>query len=513
MMRKWMLAILSLWTAAAFAAEESDRPEPLSEFNSGSMKWSLSQYATLKDQILTVKVPEQATGKSNWTSTEIDLKPFRSQTLCFTVKARAINVSKPAQSWNGVKFMLNYLPAGGTERWHHPSNLFGSFEWQEIAFSAGIDANADKGKLILGLQDSNGEVEFDLSSLKVYRTFAMVNSDYVVNYPDRIKNMPLHRGVMSPHTMTEDDFKTLKAWHVNLIRLQITRFWGQSGTDRDLDDYDKWLGEKLDHLDQVLKWANEYGIKVIIDLHSPPGGRDKTRDMTMFYDKKYADHFIKVWQRIAKRYQGNPAVWGYDLVNEPVQSRPAKYDYWTLQRMAAEAVREIDPDTPIIIESNEWDSPNAFAYLPPLKMDNVIYQVHMYIPGTFTHQGVHNTFGEQSKKDFVTYPGMIEGAEWNIDQIRKALKPVRDFQQKHNARILVGEFSAIAWAPGADQYLQDCITVFEENNWDWTYHAFREWPGWSVEHVGSNPDDLKLAPEDTARKKVLLKGYLKNVQP
>ena len=110
------------------------------------------------------------------------------------------------------------------------------------------------------------------------------------------------------------------------------------------------------------------GLRFVIDLHSPPGGRDEAHDMTMFYDKKYADHFIRCWRKIAKRFKGNPAVWGYDLINEPVQMRPAEFDYRNLQRMAAEAIREIDPDTPIIFESNLWDAADTFRSLRPLEM-------------------------------------------------------------------------------------------------------------------------------------------------
>ena len=67
------------------------------------------------------------------------------------------------------------------------------------------------------------------------------------------------------------------------------------------------------------------------------------------------------------------------------------------------------------------------------------------------------------------------------------------------------EFSAVAWAPGADQYLRDCISIFEEYGWDWTYHAFREWPGWSVEHEG--PDAHHFVPTaDTPRKRALVEG-------
>ena len=42
---------------------------------------------------------------------------------------------------------------------------------------------------------------------------------------------------------------------------------------------------------------------------------------------------------------------------------------------------------------------------------------------------------------------------------------------------------------------------------DWSYHAFREWSGWSVEHT-SDRNNPAPSPVDTDRKKVLIK-YLK----
>lgn len=83
---------------------------------------------------------------------------------------------------------------------------------------------------------------------------------------------------------------------------------------------------------------------------------------------------------------------------------------------------------------------------------------------------------------------------------------MRAFERKHDAKIYVGEFSAIAWAEGADRYLRDCISVFEEYGWDWSYHAFREFQGWSVEHEG--PDAQHLVPScDNPRKRALLSGF------
>ena len=218
----------------------------------------------------------------------------------------------------------------------------------------------------------------------------------------------------------------------------------------------------------------------------------------MFREKKYADAFVDAWRRIATRFKGNAdAIYGYDLVNEPLQRGRAPFDYWALQRRAAEAVREIDPDTPIVFEANEQDTPAAFAYLSPLAMDNVVYQVHCYAPPGFTHQGV-GAFERGTK-----WPDPEKG--WDKEYVRRALEPVREFEKRHRARIYVGEFSAIAWAEGAENYLRDCIELFEEYGWDWTYHAFREWNGWSVEHEG--PDVNHMAPSaDNPRKRALLDG-------
>ena len=57
----------------------------------------------------------------------------------------------------------------------------------------------------------------------------------------------------------------------------------------------------------------------------------------------------------------------------------------------------------------------------------------------------------------------------------------------------VGEFSAIIWAPGksAYNYLSDLLDIYESEGWDWAYHAYREWYGWSLEHEASDKQNVK----------------------
>jgi len=92
--------------------------------------------------------------------------------------------------------------------------------------------------------------------------------------------------------------------------------------------------------------------------------------------------------------------------------------------------------------------------------------------------------------------------------------PAIEFQQAYNVHIYVGEFSVIRWAPGDSgyQYLRDVIDLFEEYGWDWSYHAFREWDGWSVEH-GPDRSDRKPTDRPTARMKLLLDWFAMNRRP
>lgn len=111
--------------------------------------------------------------------------------------------------------------------------------------------------------------------------------------------------------------------------------------------------------------------------------------------------------------------------------------------------------------------------------------------------------GTGGATDVYTYPDESRG--WNKAYLEQCLLPVLEFERKHHAKIYVGEFSATTWASGCDQFLADCTSIFNAHGWDWTYHAFREWDGWSVEHVATEPN--KCTPSlDNPRLRALVSG-------
>ncbi|MBR3084809.1 MAG: cellulase family glycosylhydrolase [Kiritimatiellae bacterium] len=472
------------------------------------LEWRLpAEYAKIDGGRLVVDIPADAYPADAVAEAELPAELFSGfEGFSMSVSAEGAGLRKPTKNWLGLKFQMHWSnSATGREAYPNSANELGDFATKTLVNEVNFGgAKPDKVTLMLGLQGTSGRVAFDLTTLRGAPSkglFRLVNQDWKVKYPVAAAGTSgRRRGCMLPaRDTTEDDIETLRSWGATLARFQIMRNWSGRDDNQDLEEYAAWIDSRLDNLEDVLRWAGARGMKIVIDLHTPPGGK-RARDgqMNMFEDDRFADAWIDTWRRIATRFRGNPAIYGYDLINEPSQKERVRNDYWTLQRRAAETVRAIDPDTPIIIESDGSDAPAAYAWLSPLRMDNVIYQVHVYAPMLFTHQGVHGrTSGEK-------WPD--PGRKWDKDFLRETLRPVREFALRHNARIYVGEFSAIAWAEGAENYLRDCIDLFEEYGWDWTYHAFREWKGWSVEYEG--PDIGHMAPsEDNPRKRVLLEGF------
>ena len=67
-------------------------------------------------------------------------------------------------------------------------------------------------------------------------------------------------------------------------------------------------------------------------------------------------------------------------------------------------------------------------------------------------------------------------------------------------------------SPPGGQRLKDLIDIFEAHGWDWSYHAFREWDGWSVEY-GADAKDHGRARTPTDRERLLRSWFAQNLKP
>ncbi len=314
-----------------------------------------------------------------------------------------------------------------------------------------------------------------------------------------------------------EDLSAAAAYGVRLIRLflpGIDREWPEEQDYFASDEY----ARRLAALDEVIRIAAANGMKVVVAGGTVPGrmynwNEHGRGDRRLWRAHWRHDEFAAFWRRMAERYGANPAVIGYELLNEPHFEQSREPDRWSraflaafaedvrdtpgdlnlLYRRAVAAIRAVDRETPIVLDSGAWASPATFFYLQPVKGDDrIIYSFHWYEPQSFTvwrnHQGS------------ATYPGCVTEEEsagedrvevaWDIGAHRRFMAaPVQAWQKEHSIpsnRILCGEFSADRRATGAAEWNRDVIAVLDENGWHWTYYIFRE-RGW-------NAKDFELGP-------------------
>eukprot|EP00897_Mesotaenium_endlicherianum_P007681 jgi/Mesen1/6941/ME000036S06267 len=120
--------------------------------------------------------------------------------------------------------------------------------------------------------------------------------------------------------VTEDDFATLAANGVNVVRIPVG--WWIAHEDAPPAP---WVGGGHRHLDNAFLWAGQHGVLVLVDLHAAPGcqngwdnggSRDGSCDFTQPGSSHVADT-LRVIRWLAQRYGAHKALFGFQLLNEP----------------------------------------------------------------------------------------------------------------------------------------------------------------------------------------------------
>ena len=523
-MKKVLLAAVLAATGFALTADESAALAPSFVWKPlAGLTWRTTGAAKIENGVLTVDLDRV---DEAYAQAEIDLSGYDGKAFELAAVVETKGVADAPKSYLGYRFAVNYLDMsmGGNRSWPGGPHVVGDFGPAESVFIDRTDKVRRKAFIQIGLCHARGHVKCDLSTLRIREPQPLVprrNAGYKVKYPDRVRNLPRLRGAMLGG-MGGDAWDELQRWGANLVRYQFAVRGTGPATNFTAyaEGFRKNLVRELDNIMATLDKAKAHGMKVVIDAHYACGGTCspslgdplvQNGDWRIFHDRRYADLFLWSWERIAERCKGRHAdIYGYDLMNEACHKAQAlpDGDIVGLQARIAKAIRAIDPETTIIVESMYCD-PGWFRSLSAIDLDNVIYQVHLYYPHDYTHQGILTP-----ASDVYCWPDAKKG--WNRDFLMRSLKPVIDFQKEHDAKMFVGEFSAIAWAANAEGYLRDCISIFEELGWDWTYHAFREFSGWSVEQeaTGRGMKGATYRPsKDNARMRVLKQGLAGEIVP
>lgn len=290
---------------------------------------------------------------------------------------------------------------------------------------------------------------------------------------------------------------------VDFVRLAPAKWW-TAQTDFLVGNVDCYQGipeADLFKLHEVLHWADSLDMKIVLTMLSLPGLRwrqhnEDILDHRFWQDSLYQPRAALFWKHVAKAFNGHPAIVGYNILNEPVPERAPEYakaefqsweewyesvkgttaDLNSFYRLAIEKIREVDAETPIILDCGSWANPVAMTYLEPVDDSLVLYSLHMYEPWDYVSR-MNNGRHAYEEVDF--------------DSLQSLITPVVKWQEKNQIpsnQVLVGEFGVFRMNPGAGKYLADLISIFDQQGWHWAYYAFREddWHGMDYE-LGSKP--------------------------
>ena len=183
--------------------------------------------------------------------------------------------------------------------------------------------------------------------------------------------------------ITQDDIRFIKSVGFNMVRIPLhyRLFMTDDGT---------MTGEGWALLDRVLGWVREAGLYAIVDLHAAPGGQtginhdDGPGYPLMFYVPRDRALAVKLWRAIAERYRGNPAILGYDILNEPIAPY---HDTATLNprlepfyKDVTAVIRAVDPGRIVFLAGGQWSS--SFDMFDPPFTENLAYTYHSFWAST-----------------------------------------------------------------------------------------------------------------------------------
>ncbi|WP_045234844.1 glycoside hydrolase family 5 protein [Deinococcus pimensis] len=282
---------------------------------------------------------------------------------------------------------------------------------------------------------------------------------------------------LADHFFTEHDVKFIASLGLNTVRIPVH----YRHLERD-DAPFTYLESGFRRLGQAVEWCARHGLYAVIDLHVVQGWQNSdwhadnaSRHSLFWQHPHFQQRFTALWREIAARYSGNPAVAGYDVMNEPLSNAPhgRLHDHYTpdwttmnrVYRDVVTAIREVDADHVVFLEGDHFGA--RFDGLDAPFDANLAYSSHHYTgPG----------FGPGP------YPG---GTFWGREGTKATLRDDfhasegARFARRHGVPLWVGEFGSVYNGPEHERpdrlrALDDQLDVLEEFGAHWTTWTYKD---------------------------------------
>ncbi|MGT2799726.1 glycoside hydrolase family 5 protein [Streptococcus marmotae] len=258
--------------------------------------------------------------------------------------------------------------------------------------------------------------------------------------------------------ITENDFKFISDNGVSLIRIPISHTIFE-GT--------------IDYLDKAFLWAEKYDLKILIDMHTAPGGQNGldnsgfTGLCTFHHHQENVVQLLNTLERLAVRYKDSSALWGIEVLNEPADNKifnmlkyslPEKYqdNLSKSSEISTEFLKSFYKQTynrlnPIIGDERKIVFHDGFRieewseFMVREDYPNVVIDTHMYI-------------------NFARFEIQEATLASYVDYIQNNFKKkIEDASQSHD--VLVGEWSQSNYLSSEPEILE-CLLKEQLSAWE-----------------------------------------------
>lgn len=339
-------------------------------------------------------------------------------------------------------------------------------------------------------------------------------------------------GPMGP-PCTQEDFDKLAALGCNYVNISHSGLF----TEKPPYILNRTIQDNLDRLLDMIARADMFAV---ISFRTGPGRSEFTfvsegvgdwfdesyLNDSIWQDKEAQDAWVAMWEYTARRYRNNPIVVGYDLMVEPNSNETGSdylhdyldiwdpeefydlyggtlYDWNQLYPRIIAAIRKVDSATPILVGGNGYSGIEWLPYLKVVRDKRVVYTVHQYMPTKYTHQ--------EPDSIQCSYPGMCD-VNWDDQEeqfdktwLEDLLSQIDEFTARYNVPVAVNEFGVARWVPGAAQFMDDEMGLFEKkglNNalWEWqVWEPFSEKVSYFNFLLGPDPDNTEEVDNELLR--------------
>lgn len=169
----------------------------------------------------------------------------------------------------------------------------------------------------------------------------------------------------------KQDFVNIKNLGAEAIRIPIHfDYWSSKDSEHSINAL------LFETLDDVVKWAEELKIYIILDCHI---NYQRTPNINL-------DSFLsKIWRQIVTRYKNTSNYIIYEILDNPEKVSSEKW--YEIQGNIIKLIRQFDSSHSIIVGASNRNSIDELEKMPNYNSYNLIYSFQFFEPMLFTHQG------------------------------------------------------------------------------------------------------------------------------